>query len=89
MLDVLCLWWTAGVLHADCVTCAGLLEQHNSALRAYCGCLCVAIVGAEVLGSLSDWAVVTSGPAANDAELQVTAILNPLTREAQRLSQVR
>ncbi len=43
---------------------------------------------AEVLGSLSDWAAVTVGPPADDAELQLTAILNPLTREAQRLSQV-
>lgn len=48
-------------------------------------CVCLP---AEVLGSLSDWAVVSVGPPANDAELQLTAILNPLTREAQRLSQV-
>lgn len=47
-------------------------------------CVCAA----EVLGSLSDWAVVTVGPPADDADLQLTAILNPLTREAQRLSQV-
>jgi hypothetical protein len=53
-----------------------------------CCCLCAAVCCAEVLGSLSDWAVVTSGPAASDAELQLTAILNPLTREAQRISQV-
>lgn len=44
---------------------------------------------AEILGSLSEWAVVTVGPAAADAELQLTMILNPLTREAQRISQVR
>lgn len=58
-----------------------------------CAALCCAVlpcaVLSEVLGSLSDWAVVSVGPPAADAELQLTAILNPLTREAQRISQVR
>lgn len=45
---------------------------------------------AGVLGSLNTAAgSVTVGPPAADAELQLTAILNPLTREAQRFSQVR
>jgi len=51
-----------------------------------CGC---AGVLPEVLGSMSSWASVVVGPPVETAELQLTAILNPLTREAQRLSQVR
>lgn len=49
----------------------------------------VAGVLPEVLGSMSSWASVVVGPPVENAELQLTAILNPLTREAQRLSQVR
>lgn len=42
----------------------------------------------EVLGSLRG-ASISAGPAADQTELHMTAILNPLTREAQRMSQVR
>jgi hypothetical protein len=42
----------------------------------------------EVLGSLRGKGLV-SGPAKETSELHLTAIINPLTREAQRLSQVR
>lgn len=42
----------------------------------------------EVLGSLVGRSV-RAGPPPQEAELRLTAILNPLTREAQRLSQVR
>lgn len=42
----------------------------------------------EVLGSLRGKGLL-SGPAKEASELHLTAIINPLTREAQRLSQVR
>jgi UDP-glucose:glycoprotein glucosyltransferase len=41
----------------------------------------------EVLGSLRGKGLI-SGPAKETSELHLTAIINPLTREAQRLSQV-
>jgi hypothetical protein len=40
-----------------------------------------------VLGSLRGKGLM-SGPAKESSELHLTAIINPLTREAQRLSQV-
>jgi hypothetical protein len=46
-------------------------------------------ITAGIMGNLKPYASVSVGPAAADAELQLTAILNPLTREAQRLGQVR
>lgn len=43
----------------------------------------------EALGSLGGTSAVSTGPPQEGAELSLVAILNPLTREAQRMSQVR